>query len=348
MSTLKLCTARAVMSTMKASVTKVLFRKVSSVPPRASNYSCSFCTLFLLIMGACSSTHTVVYGLTISRPSIFAFGASMVDSGSDFVAMPLRSNADFDPYGSDYFGKPVGRWSNGRTFFDLIMEGLGYNYLDPYLKSTRSDFSWGVNFAYSGSTARNSSSFSELANSSPITFLVQVDQFKVFQSQMISNEHGYAEKKKLKKHFSKSIYFFETAGNDYGYYAFLGDGYDPLENVLETIASIRQGLKSLYDSGGRIFIVMNVTPLGCSPGILSDSRASGSFDEYGCKLDWIELVQLHNFYLTDLLENLRNTLPDAKWILFDAHDILLDAYRNPQNYGVLYPLKAFRFCLHSL
>ncbi|KAH7423327.1 hypothetical protein KP509_12G049300 [Ceratopteris richardii] len=337
---LKLYKEGVVMSNLKASVPKVLSRKISSVPPRASNCSCPLFIVYLLIMGVSSPIHTVVYGLTMSRPSIFGFGASMIDSGSDFFAMPYRSTADFYPYGSDYFGKPVGRWSNGRTFFDLIMEGLGYNLLDPYLKSTRSDFSCGVNFAYGGTTAKNASSFGELFYSDPITLLVQVDQFRNFQSQVLSNEHGYAAKRKLKEHFSKSIYFLEPGGNDYGYYAFLGDEYDPLESVSETIAAIRQGLKSLYESGGRTFIVMNVTPLGCCPGILSDSRGNGSYDEYGCKLDWIEVVELHNSHLTELLEDLRNTLPDAEWILFDAHDILLDAYRNPQKYGVLYPFKA--------
>eukprot|EP00250_Pteridium_aquilinum_P004954 c15130_g1_i1 orf=177-605(+) len=136
-------------------------------------------THFLLYMASpllLFSTLVSASDLSTSSPSLFVFGASMVDSGENTAAMPLRSKADFYPYGSDYFGKPVGRWSNGRTIMDLISDGIGYGYLPPYLRSIGSNFSHGVNFASSGSTATNSTASGD-DSGGLFCLLVQVDQF---------------------------------------------------------------------------------------------------------------------------------------------------------------------------
>lgn len=53
---------------------------------------------------------------------LFVFGASYMDVGENSVAMPFRENAEFSPYGIDYFGRPTGRFSNGRLVIDHICE----------------------------------------------------------------------------------------------------------------------------------------------------------------------------------------------------------------------------------
>lgn len=58
---------------------------------------------------------------TCSLP-LFVFGASYVDVGQNSAAMPFRELSEFPPYGIDYFGRPTGRFSNGRLVIDHICE----------------------------------------------------------------------------------------------------------------------------------------------------------------------------------------------------------------------------------
>ncbi|MCO5599049.1 hypothetical protein L7F22_053148 [Adiantum nelumboides] len=93
-------------------------------------------------------------------------------------------------------------------------------------------------------------------------------------------------------------------------------------------------------AGARIFLVMNVTPLGCNPSTSSNPYRTENRDEYACKVDYLTLVNMHNEHLVELLGEFRLKYPMADWILYDAYGIMLDGYRNPSKYGVEYPFKA--------
>eukprot|EP00250_Pteridium_aquilinum_P021212 c25057_g2_i1 orf=413-1576(+) len=277
--------------------------------------------------------------LRSTSPALYVFGASMVDAGQNSVAMPLRQNADFHPYGSDYFDKPTGRWSNGRNLMDLITEELGFGFLSPFLKSCGANFTFGVNFASSGSTAQNSTNVG--TNSGGLfCLLVQIDQFREYQASVLSQQKGFLGKLQVKQHFSNSVYFIETAHNDYLSSAFKTPDFDPAALVLAVISAMRDALQALYDSGARTFLVMNVTPLGCNPSTASSSYGTENRDEYGCKVDYLELVEMHNEHLVDLLSEFRSKFPTAEWILYDAYSIMLDGYHNPSKYGIKYPFQA--------
>ncbi|MCO5592471.1 hypothetical protein L7F22_046474 [Adiantum nelumboides] len=279
-------------------------------------------------------------GLATSSSPIFVFGASMVDAGENAVAMPRRAYADFNPYGSDYFGKPVGRWSNGRNFMDFITEALGYGHIPAYLRSIGSNFTYGVNFASSGSTAANSTVV-DSSSGGLFCLLVQVDQFRDFQDTVMSSYHGIEQKAQMRQQFLDAIYFFETGNNDYlmamDQY---GASFDFNATVAATIEAMRTAFETMHALGARTFIIMNVTPTGCSPVVLSDMDDGEELDENNCSAKWMNIVQAHNQHLTELLEDLRNDYSAAEWVLFDAYSIFLDGYRNPSNYGILYPFKA--------
>ncbi|KAI5065063.1 hypothetical protein GOP47_0019758 [Adiantum capillus-veneris] len=248
-------------------------------------------------------------------------------------------NADFEPYGSDYFGQPSGRWSNGRLFIDIITQGLGIGMLSPYLKSLGSNFTRGVSFASSGSTAQNSTAVG--TNSGGLfTLLVQIDQFREFQDYVLLQKKGVSEKLQMRQHFSNSVYLIETAHNDYIKVAFKTEEFDPIALMVAVISAMRIALQALFDLGARIFLVMNVTPLGCNPSTASNPYRTENRDEYGCKVDYLTLVNMHNDHLVELLSEFRLKYPMAHWILFDAYSIMLDGYHNPSKYGVKYPFRA--------
>lgn len=72
---------------------------------------------------------------TCSLP-LFVFGASYMDVGQNSAAMPFRELSEFPPYGIDYFGRPTGRFSNGRLVIDHICEiSLSLSLMPPSYSS---------------------------------------------------------------------------------------------------------------------------------------------------------------------------------------------------------------------
>lgn len=52
-------------------------------------------------------------------PALFVFGDSLVDVGNNnFLSSIAKSN--YFPYGIDFNMQPTGRFSNGKTFVDII------------------------------------------------------------------------------------------------------------------------------------------------------------------------------------------------------------------------------------
>ncbi|MCO5562768.1 hypothetical protein L7F22_016400 [Adiantum nelumboides] len=119
-----------------------------------------------------------------------------------------------------------------------------------------------------------------------------------------------------------------------------GASFDLNATVAATIEAMKTALEIMHALGARTFIIMNVTPIGCSPGTLSGMDDGEELDENNCSAKWMNIVEAHNQRLIQLLEELRNNYPAAEWVLFDAYSIFLDGYRNPSNYGILYPFKA--------
>jgi predicted phage tail protein len=53
--------------------------------------------------------------------ALFAFGASMTDTGNSQAAFPYASAPQTSlPYGETYFKKPANRYSNGRLVIDFF------------------------------------------------------------------------------------------------------------------------------------------------------------------------------------------------------------------------------------
>ncbi|XP_024196281.1 GDSL esterase/lipase At4g16220-like [Rosa chinensis] len=74
--------------------------------------------------------------LAKETPANFVFGDSLVEVG-DNNYIPSLSKADYSPNGID-FGKPTGRYTNGRTVIDIIAQSALClkEFTPPYLAPT--------------------------------------------------------------------------------------------------------------------------------------------------------------------------------------------------------------------
>lgn len=304
------------------------------------------CFSLSLIAGTTAKEHKHKYQkqLTACNPPLFVFGASLLDVGENAAAMPGRSVSEFPPYGVHYFGRAAARFSNGRLFIDFISQGLGYGFMDPFLKSLGSNFKHGVNFASSGATARDSTISGNGTSSLGLFSLsVQIDQFIEFKRAALSSEGtgGYEEKILTREDVSEGVYLMEFGHNDYINYAFREPNYNADAFAHQTISYFKKALLRLYSEGARKLVVMNLMPMGCTPAVLGYIKPPKELrDEYGCYISYNNMVNLHNNYLSNLLKELRLELPHAEWILFDWHSLIENAIRHPTRYGVKHPLKA--------
>jgi hypothetical protein len=78
--------------------------------------------LSVVVGQSVESQHLHIGDRRICSPSLFVFGASMMDTGENAAALPFRSFAENYPYGRDFFGHPANRLSNGRVITDHLCE----------------------------------------------------------------------------------------------------------------------------------------------------------------------------------------------------------------------------------
>jgi hypothetical protein len=92
----------------------------------------------------------------------------------------------------------------------------------------------------------------------------------------------------------------------------------------------------LYGEGARTIVTMNAFPMGCFPIVLGHTQVEPSnLDEDGCVVSNMHMINLHNKALQNMIETLQAELVDAKLVIFDLHQIFMDAIRNPASVGKL-------------
>ena len=100
-----------------------------------SSFPTSACSYRRLISGPTrDSASRHHYESSSSGGTLVVFGASMVDVGENAKAMPLRSVAEFTPYGLDYFHRPTARFSNGRLLIDFLCKCIQTRFPYIYIK----------------------------------------------------------------------------------------------------------------------------------------------------------------------------------------------------------------------
>ncbi|KAI5070237.1 hypothetical protein GOP47_0014580 [Adiantum capillus-veneris] len=272
-------------------------------------------------------------------PAIFNFGDSTSDTGGIHVAFPFKTLSEHFPYGETFFHRPVNRYSDGRLLIDFIAQGLGKNFLSPYLQSVDSNFTQGANFASSGATARSTFFIS------PFSLNIQVNQFKVFKQQvsMVLEKKGRRDYLPRMNAFKDGLYIIEIGGNDLSYaYMKLKMNAEQIKSYLPGVVNaITNAVKELYEEGAQNIWVLDVGPQGCMPFVLTKyPYLESDLDEHGCATPFNAAVIYYNQLLKAQLAGLQDQLPGSRVVYVDTYDIQYSLMQDAKRYGFEYTTRA--------
>ncbi|XP_074580504.1 GDSL esterase/lipase At1g28590-like [Curcuma longa] len=267
--------------------------------------------------------------------SIFSFGDSLADTGNLLhIAGNHSTYYACLPYGMTYFGRPTGRFSDGRLILDFIAEALGLPHLPAYLDRRR-DFEQGANFAVAGATALDNSFFKErgirvyLTN---VSLGVEIQWFRQLLPSLCSSPSDCADTLQ-----DSLILMGEIGGNDYINPILQRRSLEEVKSFVPfVVAAISSAIIELIELGARTLVVPGITPLGCSSALLAKFQTQ-NVDDYdastGC-LNWLnEFSAYHNSLLEAELQTLRGLHPQATIIYADYFAAVNSILNNPNQFG---------------
>ncbi|KAJ7565392.1 hypothetical protein O6H91_02G058600 [Diphasiastrum complanatum] len=274
-------------------------------------------------------------------PALFQFGDSLSDTGNVEALYPTISPAAFLPYGRTAFHKPADRYSDGRLVIDFLAQAINLPFINPYLKSIGTSFTQGVNFAVGGATIHNSSFFEKnnISMILPYSLLRQVDWYLRFKANVVTtyNSTGWQNQLPNLSAFAQGLHVIgEIGGNDYSFAFEKGLSTERVSQMVPSIIEVvESSIQSLYSSGARNFLVVNLPPAGCTPYYLSIFVSNASdYDEMGCLSSYNNVITLHNNMLKSSIMGLRKQLFNATLLYADFEGIFKDVYKNPHRYGI--------------
>lgn len=288
--------------------------------------------------------------LAATFSKMYVFGDSLSDPGNIFNATTAANNLPPEqiPPGTEIppVEPPVppydedGRFSNGRVWSDYLAEELEINLIpstelsvlfrgsnipspiafpedgqpqvSPFFNGATATNS--VNFAF-GAAQTGTQGFGELGELIP-GILTQVDWFE--DDLAVADQQADED----------ALYVIWGGPNDYQ----LVPDPDPME----TVGNLTEAVQTLYDLGGRNFLVPNLPDLGKTP------RALSMGDQISMNLT--SLSQTHNTLLDASLEDL-NQLDDINIIPLDVYSILNKTIANPEEFGFT---NVTNSCIHPL
>ncbi|BBN13806.1 hypothetical protein MPTK1_6g06530 [Marchantia polymorpha subsp. ruderalis] len=254
--------------------------------------------------------------------AMFVFGDSVVDAGTNSY-FPSLLQANYKPYGAQYFGKPTGRFTNGRTFADFFAEKIGLPFAEPYLKRKgKWSIMQGVNYASAGGGIFRVTNLE-------FKVIPLSDQILQFAQTKTSIEQTLKSTAAAKELFSKSLFLINIGTNDLVTYLF--NPSLPIRDYLRnSMDALEDAVKQLYNAGGRKFMFLDVGPIGCVPAIVANARV-----EDGTCLESVnDLTKNYNTALEELvLEKLPGTFKGIHVIigkLYETFDVMVN---NASAYG---------------
>uniref|UniRef100_A0A0D9WCF2 GDSL esterase/lipase n=1 Tax=Leersia perrieri TaxID=77586 RepID=A0A0D9WCF2_9ORYZ len=277
-------------------------------------------------------------GMTDGRCIVFNFGDSNSDTGNFIAAYGLYLGP---PSGRRFFHHPTGRWSDGRLYIDFIAEKLKISYLSPYMESSGSNFTSGVNLAVAGAAVS-----SNKTGAIPLGLDTQVNQFLHFKNRTrdLAAGAGAAATISEGEFTHDAVYSIDAGQNDVALAFLAGNLTLPEINLQLAAAAARIGdaVRALHATGGaRKFWVYNTGPIGCLPQTLALRQKPGDeLDAAGCLAAYNAAARQFNAELAAVCRRLAADLDDAVVVCVDMYGIKYDMFLNHGRYGFDRPLMA--------
>ncbi|XP_051129833.1 GDSL esterase/lipase At1g33811-like [Andrographis paniculata] len=284
-----------------------------------------------------SSEQQVVPGIGIGI-GMFIFGDSLVDNGNN-NAMITLSRANYRPYGIDFPQGATGRFTNSRTFVDVLAQLLGFrNYILPFARARGRALLDGANYASGASGIRD-----ETGNNlgDHLSMNQQVDRFgeTVEQLKRMRLYFRGDANAAVAAYLSKCIFYSGLGSNDYLNNYFMPDYYStrsqytPQAYAASLLQDYSKQLTALYKLGARKVIVSGIGKIGCIPYELARYNGSGS----ACNEEINSAIALFNNGLKALVDGYNNNnnqqLPGSKFVYLDSFRSSQDLVENAKTYG---------------
>ncbi|KAL3501117.1 hypothetical protein ACH5RR_035566 [Cinchona calisaya] len=274
-------------------------------------------------------------------PAIFNFGDSNSDTGTVSAVLdrlPL-------PNGQTFFGKPSGRYCDGRLIIDFMAEKLGIPFLSAYLDSIGANFHHGANHAAGGSTIQFVDAKLYGAGFNPLSLEIQVSQFEQFKNrttELWNQSKNSCIRNTLPnpEDFSRALYTMDIGQNDIHFALTTMTEVQVQASISAIVDLFALAVEQLYKLGARAFWIHNTGPIGCLPFfVITYPPKAGDADQNGCIVSKNKVAQQFNNQLKAKVSTLRHRLEDATIIYVDIYSAKYSLISNAKDYGFPRPLE---------
>ncbi|EOA33251.1 hypothetical protein CARUB_v10021945mg [Capsella rubella] len=258
-------------------------------------------------------------------PAIFTFGDSIFDAGNNHFNKNCTAQADFPPYGSSFFHRPTGRFTNGRTVADFISEFVGLPLQKPFLElqyqilnvTSRKLPANGINFASAGSGLLFDTN--NYMGVTPIQ--IQLQQFQTLVQQ------NHIDKSIIQE----SLFLLESGSNDiFNYFLpFLNHTLSPDAYVNSMLDQVNKTIDQIYKLGARRIAFFSLGPVGCVPAraMLPNAPTNKCFGKMNV------MAKMYNTRLEDIVNIIPTKYPGVIAVFGAVYGITHRFQTYPARYG---------------